>query len=126
MARNRQDAGYEIRPRGADPATFADSWRWRFLQSKYKKRESFCRCLRRTTLLFVNARRRSSAITRFTTPPKTGSLRSRLDGTVQDFHRMSIGWYTNHSKQPNVETRTWKALRDIKKGEEITIDYDAL
>jgi SET domain-containing protein len=44
----------------------------------------------------------------------------------KDFHRMSIGWYTNHSKQPNVETRTWKALRDIKKGEEITIDYDAL
>jgi len=44
----------------------------------------------------------------------------------QDFHRMSIGWYTNHSKRPNVETRTWKALRDIEKGEEVTIDYDAL
>ena len=44
----------------------------------------------------------------------------------KDFHRMSIGWYTNHSKRPNVETRTWKALRDIRKGEEITIDYDRL
>jgi SET domain-containing protein len=44
----------------------------------------------------------------------------------KDFHRMSIGWYTNHSNRPNVETRTWKALRDIKKGEEITIDYNAL
>ena len=44
----------------------------------------------------------------------------------EDFHRMSIGWYTNHSKTPNVQTRTWTALRDIKKGEEITIDYDAL
>jgi SET domain-containing protein len=44
----------------------------------------------------------------------------------KDFHRMSVGWYTNHSKRPNVETRTWKALRDIKKGEEITIDYSFL
>jgi SET domain-containing protein len=44
----------------------------------------------------------------------------------KDFHRMSIGWYTNHSKRPNVETRTWKALRNINKGEEITIDYDLL
>lgn len=38
----------------------------------------------------------------------------------------SPGCYINHSCEPNVEEkdRTGYALRDIKKGEEITIDYD--
>ena len=38
------------------------------------------------------------------------------------------GCYINHSCEPNVEEkdRTGYALRDIKKGEEITIDYDKI
>jgi hypothetical protein len=40
-----------------------------------------------------------------------------------DPHRMSIGWYLNHSDQPNVDTATWRALRKIPRGEELLIDY---
>ena len=43
----------------------------------------------------------------------------------RDFHRMSIGWYLNHSTHPNVDARcnTWRALRFIRPGQELTIDY---
>lgn len=44
----------------------------------------------------------------------------------QNFHRMSIGWYINHSTKPNIEAVTCKALRAIKKGEELTVDYKRL
>jgi SET domain-containing protein len=47
--------------------------------------------------------------------------------------RMSIAWYINHSKAPNLRTRftktgNWRfwALRAIKAGEELTIDYSQL
>ena len=48
-----------------------------------------------------------------------------------DFHRMSIGWYMNHSDTPNVAWRTkpdyeYFATRDIAAGEEILCDYAAL
>ena len=49
-----------------------------------------------------------------------------------DFHRMSIGWYMNHSDQPNVdysrEDRTFEyfALRDIGPDSEILCDYRTL
>lgn len=53
-----------------------------------------------------------------------------------DFGAMPVGWYLNHSSVPNaghhgeneVEHRRyqWYALRDIKSGEEITIDYNSL
>lgn len=40
----------------------------------------------------------------------------------------SPGCYVNHSCEPNVKekNRTGYALRDIKQGEEITIDYDKI
>ena len=41
----------------------------------------------------------------------------------QDFHRMSIGWYINHSKKPNVSPVKWVAIKYIRKGEELTTDY---
>ena len=46
----------------------------------------------------------------------------------QDFGRMEIGWHLNHSRTPNAKHRGYRyyALRDIKQGEEITIDYDTL
>ncbi len=45
----------------------------------------------------------------------------------KDFGHMEIGWYLNHSKNPNAYHReyTYYALRDIKSGEEITIDYNS-
>ncbi len=46
-----------------------------------------------------------------------------------DFGRMEIGWYVNHSDAPNVYQKKYKwfyAKRDIKEGEEILIDYNSL
>src|SRR5207342_3049418 len=41
-----------------------------------------------------------------------------------DYHRMSIGWYLNHSHTPNIDVLDgYKALRKIAAGEELTIDY---
>ena len=46
--------------------------------------------------------------------------------------RMSLAWYINHSDRPNVSvavTRTsWtiRALRNLKPGEELTVDYRTL
>jgi SET domain-containing protein len=46
----------------------------------------------------------------------------------KDFGHMEIGWYVNHSKDPNAYHKNYNyyALRDIKAGEEITIDYNTL
>lgn len=43
----------------------------------------------------------------------------------KDFHQMSIGWYLNHAKNPNVSLK-WIVLRTIKQGEELTINYEGL
>ena len=48
-----------------------------------------------------------------------------------DFHRMSIGWYMNHSDTPNVRSsaaENWEyyATGDIAAGAEIVCDYTAL
>lgn len=44
------------------------------------------------------------------------------------FDRMEIGWYINHSDDPNIGKKNdvVYVLRDIKKGEEILIDYNEL
>jgi SET domain-containing protein len=41
---------------------------------------------------------------------------------------MEVGWFLNHSDKPNAyhENYEYYALRDIKEGEEITIDYNSL
>lgn len=46
----------------------------------------------------------------------------------KDFGHMEIGWYLNHSKEPNAFHIDYNyfALRDILAGEEILIDYDTL
>jgi SET domain-containing protein len=47
----------------------------------------------------------------------------------KDWHRMSISWYINHSDTPNVakpNTERAYALREIKPGEELFIDYTAI
>jgi hypothetical protein len=45
-----------------------------------------------------------------------------------DFSRMEMIWYVNHSAEPNAahEGFRYRALRDIAEGEEITIDYNTL
>ena len=44
----------------------------------------------------------------------------------ENFNRMSIGWYLNHSPRPNIHSKTFVALRYIKRGEELTVDYRQL
>lgn len=46
----------------------------------------------------------------------------------EDFGCMPIGWYLNHSNAPNAvhENYNWYALKNIKKGEEILINYNDL
>jgi hypothetical protein len=47
--------------------------------------------------------------------------------TPDDFNRMEIGWYMNHSFEPNAyrrEADEFYALRDIVAGEEILVDYN--
>jgi SET domain len=44
-----------------------------------------------------------------------------------NFLRISVGWYMNHSEDPNLTSDdgdvTYYAVRDIHPGEEVTIDY---
>jgi len=45
----------------------------------------------------------------------------------ENFNQLTISWYLNSSKSPNVECREnllFYASRDIKAGEELTVDYD--
>ncbi len=47
----------------------------------------------------------------------------------RDFNRLSIGWYLNHSPEPNLAhdaRHDYYAVRDIAAGEELLIDYDQL
>ena len=47
-------------------------------------------------------------------------------GCPKNFNQMTISWYLNESKTPNVrcgDDYQFYALRDILKGEELTVDY---
>lgn len=45
-----------------------------------------------------------------------------------DFRSMDVGWYLNHSENPNAYHKGYEyfALNDIEQGEEIVIDYETL
>ncbi len=47
-------------------------------------------------------------------------------GVPPTLNMLSVGWYVNHSDRPNVaagEDARFRALRRIRKGEELTADY---
>ncbi len=47
-------------------------------------------------------------------------------GVPPNLNMLSVGWYVNHSDRPNVEAgddARFRALRRIRKGEELTADY---
>lgn len=47
-------------------------------------------------------------------------------GCPQNFNRLTPAWYLNHSRSPNVgidKRYRFYALRNIKKGKELTVDY---
>ena len=50
----------------------------------------------------------------------------KLYGGPKNFNVLTVGWYLNESKTPNVapdDKFEFYALRDIKVGEELTLDY---
>lgn len=55
-------------------------------------------------------------------------LESGLYLAPADFAAMSVFWYINHAREPNVDTESWHlyAGDDIEPGEEITIYYPDL
>jgi len=53
-------------------------------------------------------------------------LKDERYGCPVSFNRLTPSWYSNHSKDPNVfcdENYDFVALRNIKPGEELTVDY---
>jgi hypothetical protein len=53
-------------------------------------------------------------------------IRGNLYGCPQSFNKLTPTWYFNEGPTPNVtcdETYRFYALRDIEKGEELTVDY---
>ena len=47
-------------------------------------------------------------------------------GVPKTLNMLSVGWYVNHADQPNVaadDDGRFRALRRIRKGEELTADY---
>jgi len=56
-----------------------------------------------------------------------GVLKNGRYGCPGSFNMLTVGWYINHSKKPNVRVEkgyTFYSMRGIKKGEELTVDYD--
>lgn len=52
--------------------------------------------------------------------------RGKLYGCPQNFNKMTPAWYLNHPTNPNAASDhnyRFYALKNIKKGEEITVDY---
>lgn len=52
--------------------------------------------------------------------------RGQQYGCPRNFNQLTPAWYLNHSKTPNVgadEQYRFYALRNIRKGEELTADY---
>src|ERR1017187_7660488 len=52
--------------------------------------------------------------------------KGKLFGCPVNFNALTPSWYLNHSKKPNVlidEKYNFYASRNIKKGEELTVDY---
>ena len=55
-------------------------------------------------------------------------FKGNMVGCPRNFNTLTVAWYFNHSPHPNVgcnENYDFVALRDIKKGEELTADYNA-
>ncbi len=53
-------------------------------------------------------------------------IRSGRYGCPPSFNSLTVSWYLNHSKKPNVrcdENYDFVALKDIRPGEELTVDY---
>jgi len=55
-----------------------------------------------------------------------GMVSGEKIGVPPTLNMLSVGWYVNHSDRPNLEAgedARFRALRRIRKGEELTADY---
>jgi SET domain-containing protein len=55
-----------------------------------------------------------------------GMVAGAMIGVPPSLNMLSVGWYVNHSDQPNVaagDDGRFRTLRRIRKGEELTADY---
>lgn len=55
-----------------------------------------------------------------------GIVDGNMLGVPPSLNRLSVGWYVNHSDQPNLvagDDGRFRTLRRIRKGEELTADY---
>jgi SET domain-containing protein len=53
--------------------------------------------------------------------------KGKIYGCPKNFNQMTIAWYLNHSKKPNVgcdRNYNFFTLKNVKAGEELTADYD--
>jgi SET domain-containing protein len=53
-------------------------------------------------------------------------MKGELIGCPENFDSLTVSWYLNHSKTPNVkctEDYTFVTLKEIKEGEELLVDY---
>jgi hypothetical protein len=53
-------------------------------------------------------------------------IKGSMYGCPRNFNQLTMSWYLNESKEPNVgcdEDYDFYSLRDISKGEELTVDY---
>jgi len=57
----------------------------------------------------------------------TRKKKGRIEyGCPENFNTLTVAWYLNHSEKPNVycgKDYLFYSLRDIKKGEELTVNY---
>lgn len=54
-------------------------------------------------------------------------IKGDLYGCPRSFNKLTVAWYFNESATPNMasdSTYRFFATRNIKKGEELTVDYD--
>lgn len=55
-------------------------------------------------------------------------VRSNKYGCPTNFNQLTPAWFVNHSKQANIacdKNYNFYAIKNIKKGEELTVDYDS-
>ena len=94
------------------------------------------RPIARGTLVFAGEDERATWVSRSAVKKLPAELRSlyedfgMVDGTKlgvpTNLNRLSVGWYVNHSRTPNLEAGEdgrFRALRHIDAGEELTADY---
>jgi SET domain-containing protein len=88
------------------------------------------------TLVFRGESERVAWVSRAAVRRLPGGLRSLYEdfgmvwgeriGVPPSLNMLSVGWYVNHSERPNLEAGVdarFRALRRIRKGEELTADY---